>query len=101
MLKGHAVRNMLNVTAGLAGPRRLVIVAVLASAALAAAMSVQAVAASSAPAFWAPSTGQAERAVAVAYLEASSTVPGAADRPVTPDTTAPPRSGAALMASAR
>jgi hypothetical protein len=53
-----------------------------------------------APAFWTPSTAQAQRAITVAYLEASSTIPSAAGPPVRPYTTAPPSSGAALMASA-
>ena len=38
--------------------------------------------------------------ITAAYLEASSTIPGAAGHPVTPHTTAPPSAGAALIASA-
>lgn len=100
MLREHAVSRMWKAAVHRAGPRRLVVLAGLAAAGLTAAVSVQAVAASSAPAFWTPSTAQAERTVTVAYLEASSTIPSAAGHPVTPLMTPPPRAGAALMTSA-
>jgi hypothetical protein len=100
MLREHAVSRMWKATVGVVGPRRLAVVASLVVAGLAAAVSVQAVAASTAPAFWRPSTAQAERAITAAYLEASSTIPSAAGPPVTPHTTAPPSAGAVLMASA-
>jgi hypothetical protein len=101
MLRGHAVSRKWQAAAGLARRHRLTaVVASLIVAGLAAAMSVEAVAASTAPAFWTPSAAQAERAITAAYLEASSTIPSAAGGPVTPLTTAPPSAGAALRASA-
>jgi hypothetical protein len=100
MLREHAVNRLWKAAVGLVGPRRLAVVAGLVAAGLATAVSVQAVAASTAPAFWRPSTAQAERAITAAYLEASSTIPSAAGPPVTPHTTAPPSIGAVLMASA-
>lgn len=100
MLSKHALRRVWNAAVRLAGRRRLAAAASLVVAGLATAMSVQAVAASAAPAFWKPSTAQSQRAVTVAYLEASSTIPSAAGPPVTPFMMAPPRAGAALMTSA-
>jgi hypothetical protein len=76
------------------------VVASLIVAGLAAGISVQAAIASAAPVTWTPSAAQAEQAITVAYLEASSTIPSANGGPVTPLTTAPPSAGAALIASA-
>ncbi|MGH3407191.1 MAG: hypothetical protein ACRDRJ_32530 [Streptosporangiaceae bacterium] len=100
MLIALAVSRLWKATVSLVGHRRLAVVASIVAAGLAAAVSVQAVAASTAPTFWTPSTAQAERAITVAYLEASSTIPSAAGSPVTSLTKAPPRAGAALMTSA-
>jgi len=99
MLSEHAVSRTWQATAGLARRHRLAVAASLIAAGLAAAMSVQAVAASTAPAFWTPSAAQAEQAITAAHLEASSTIPSAAGAPVTPLTTQPP-AGASLLTSA-
>lgn len=100
MLSEHAIGRTWRATAGLARRHRLAVAASLIVAGLATAMSVSAVAASTAPAFWTPSAAQAELAITAAYLEASSTIPSASGGPVTPLTTAPPSAGAALIASA-
>ncbi len=100
MLSEHAVSRTWQATARLARHHRLATVAILVAAGLAAATSVEAVAASTAPAFWKPSAAQAERAITAAHLEASSTIPSAAGAPVTPLTTAPQATGASLLASA-
>jgi hypothetical protein len=63
-------------------------------------MSVQAGAASGDSAFWTPSAAQAEQAVFVAHLEASSTIPSSAGAPVTPLTTGTSSASASLVASA-
>jgi hypothetical protein len=101
MLRKHAASRTWQATARLARRHRVAAAVSLIIAGLAAASSVQAVAASRAPAFWNPSAAQAERAIVAAHLYASSTIPSATGAPVTPLMTNAPRSGASLLASAK
>lgn len=100
MLRKIPVKKIWRAAPGLARRYRLAVVASLIVAGLAAATSVQAVAASTPSAFWTPSAAQAERAIIAAHLEASSTIPSASGAPVTPLTTEVPHDGASLLASA-
>jgi hypothetical protein len=87
MLMTHAVSNAWRAISGLARRRRVATSIGLVAAGLTVGISVQAYTAGSASAVtWKPLSAQANRAIIVAYLEASSTIPSATGAPVTPFT---------------